>query len=73
MIVQMLPFCWMVFFVNGYFKNYVGSRLYVESRHLKSAYQLPEVVMHKINKEIVNGRIAGPFSIRPLENLSVIY
>ncbi|XP_053544942.1 uncharacterized protein LOC128635859 [Bombina bombina] len=39
--------------------------------NLKSAYQFPEVLQEKIDKEVRLGRMAGPFLSPPLENLVV--
>lgn len=40
-----------------------------ESSSLKSALDNPEVVLEKLQSEINLGRVAGPFSFRPLPNL----
>ena len=42
-----------------------------ESHNLKSVTHLQVKVMEKLNKKIELGRIAGPFSSKPLPNLIV--
>ena len=42
-----------------------------ESHNLKSVTHLQDKAMEKLNKEIKLGRIAGPFSSKPLPNLIV--
>lgn len=41
------------------------------SKNLKSAFSHPEVVQEKINKEISEGRVAGPFDFPPFPTLRV--
>ena len=41
---------------------------YQPCKNLKSALENPDIVWEKINKEILAGRVAGPFSEPPFEN-----
>ena len=47
-------------FSKGFPLHYDGPRLATESKNLKSALKLSSIVEHKINKEILAGRVAGP-------------
>ncbi|MES9880226.1 MAG: reverse transcriptase domain-containing protein [Sedimenticola sp.] len=58
-------------FTHGFSLNYQGPRQPRESRNLNSAITRPEVVRQKLSKEIVAGRVAGPFPSRPLPDLRV--
>jgi hypothetical protein len=48
---------------------YEGSRRLIETNKLKSVMQNPLAAKEKIENEIQNRRIAGPFSKRPIWNL----
>ena len=58
-------------FLNGFPLHYDGPRLATESKNLKSILNLSNIVEHKINKEIIAERVAGPFESRPLFHLRV--
>ena len=58
-------------FSEGFRLGYMGKRESRESHNLKSVTHLQDKVMEKLNKEIKLGRIAGPFSSKPLPNLIV--
>lgn len=57
-------------FQFGFRIGYKGPRLGGESKNLKSVLQFPEAAREKINSEVsFIGRIAGPFSNKPISNL----
>lgn len=58
-------------FTKGFKLHYEGPRVGRESPNLKSALQNPELVRRKINKEVHEGRMAGPFNSPPIENLII--
>ena len=58
-------------FKNGFSLNYTGPRQERNSKNLKSVAQNSEIVLNKINKEVVAGRVAGPFLVKPFENLQI--
>ncbi|MEW8545793.1 MAG: reverse transcriptase domain-containing protein [Candidatus Thiodiazotropha sp.] len=58
-------------FAFGFPLYYSGERSPSESKNLKSANLLPEVVRRKIKGEIDAGRVAGPFDYRPFPTLRV--
>lgn len=58
-------------FQFGFRIGYKGPRLGGESKNLKSVLQFPEAARDKINSEVSLGRIAGPFSNKPISNLRV--
>ena len=58
-------------FSYGFCLNYTGPRSPRDSKNLKSIYQNLALVKEKIDKEILAGRVAGPFIERPLQNLQV--
>ena len=58
-------------FMHGFSLNYVGPRVPSESKNLKSALAQPKITQQKINKEVAEGRVAGPFCYPPLPNLRV--
>lgn len=60
-------------FVNGFPLNYVGPRIPSESKNLKSALMRPEITQQKIDKEVAEGRVAGPFPFPPFPNLRISY
>ena len=58
-------------FRNGFQLHYEGERDFQESPNLKSAVDNPEIVGHKLQKELALGRIAGPFLEPPFPNLKI--
>lgn len=58
-------------FRNGFKIDFVGPRRAQEFRNLKSAYEHTDQLRDKINKELLLGRLAGPFDYPPLPNLHV--
>lgn len=58
-------------FRHGFPLNYEGPHTPTESRNIKSVASFPEIVHRKIEKELVEGRIAGPFDTRPIATLRV--
>ena len=60
-----------MFFTNGFSMHYNGPRVSRFSKKLKSAIANAEIIQDKINKEILAGRLAGPFSEQPFSNFMV--
>ena len=58
-------------FIHGFSLHYQGPRAKRLSRNLKSAIDNPTLVQSKLNKEICEGRMAGPFTSPPFLNLIV--
>ena len=58
-------------FIYGFHINYAGPRVPYESRNLKSVLNNPAIAWEKVMNEVNSGRIAGPFSYRPISNLRV--
>ena len=58
-------------FCNGFPLNYKGPHMPSESKNLKSALIRPEITQQKIDKEVAEGRVAGPFPFPPLPNLRI--
>ncbi len=58
-------------FLHGFSLHYEGPRAAFVCGNLKSALQNPQVVQEKLNKEILAGRVAGPFDNPPMENLRI--
>ena len=58
-------------FLHGFSLQYQGPRLQRDAPNLKSARINPEIVQQKIDKEVREGRVAGPFQNRPFPNLIV--
>ncbi len=56
-------------FAFGFSLEYTGHRVARDSECLASALERPQVVQQKLSNEIALGRVAGPFSGRPLTNL----
>lgn len=54
-------------FKSGFSLNYTGPRLATQCKNLKSAIQNPIVVKNKIEKELMEQRIAGPFQEPPFK------
>lgn len=57
--------------VNGFKLQYEGPRFPIFSSNLVSAKQHPNVLQEKIDKEITEGRMAGPFQSPPMLNFHV--
>ncbi len=60
-------------FTNGFSLGFQGPRVARGSKCLSSAAQQPLIVLEKLQKEIVLGRVAGPFNSPPLPNLQSIF
>ena len=58
-------------FRYGFRINYAGPRVPYESRNFKSVLNNPAIAWEKVMNEVNAGRIAGPFSYRPISNLRV--
>ena len=58
-------------FVNGFPIQYTGARVARDSKNLRSTSLNPEIIKSQIKKELLAGRVAGPFKNRPLPNLIV--
>ncbi|XP_061195748.1 uncharacterized protein LOC133203975 [Saccostrea echinata] len=56
-------------FSNGFSLGFVGECPGIESKNLNSAFQNPQVISSKIQKEILAGRVYGPFEIKPRPDL----
>ena len=55
-------------FRYGFRINYAGPRVPYESKKLKSVLNNPEIAWNNVMNEVSAGRIAGPFSYRPISN-----
>ena len=55
-------------FKFGFRLGFIGERVEQKSKNLTSALDLKAETMQKINKEIIKGRVAGPFDTVPLSN-----
>ena len=55
-------------FTKGFHINFEGKRVAVTSPNLKSANERPEWVEEKINKELRENRLSGPFEKPPSKN-----
>ncbi|XP_073432884.1 uncharacterized protein [Dendrobates tinctorius] len=58
-------------FRDGFKILSVDVEIKLSTKNLKSALQFPEVVSEKLSKEVLLGRMAGPFDAVPLANLRV--
>lgn len=58
-------------FLNGFPIQYTGPRAPRDSKNLRSTALNPELILCQIEKEVKAGRVAGPFSQRPLPNLII--
>lgn len=58
-------------FTKGFSLHYNGPHLTTESKNLKSVKALSDIVQQKIDKEVLAGRVAGPFQKIPLEHLRI--
>lgn len=56
-------------FTFGFRVGFVGERHASQSPNLKSALEQPQIVLNKLTKECEAGRIIGPFSCPPFQNL----
>ena len=59
-------------FRYGFRINYAGPRVTYESRNLKSILNNPAIAWEKVMNDVNTGKIAGPFSYRPISNLRVV-
>ena len=55
-------------FTHGFPLGYVGARVPMSAKKLKSAFDHPQIVKTKIEKGVELGRIVGPFSSPPFQN-----
>lgn len=53
-------------FIYGFRIHYAGPRVPYESINLKSVLNNPAIASEKVMIEVNAGRIAGPFSYRPI-------
>lgn len=58
-------------FIFGFILGFEGHAETRQVKNLKSAEQLPEIVREKLNKELLLGRISGPYCSPPLKNFVV--
>lgn len=56
-------------FKNGFYVGFVGKCPGIESKNLNSAHMQPEIIDKKIQKEIIAGRVQGPFDNKPFSDL----
>lgn len=56
---------------KGFKLKYSGPRLPVYTKNLTSAHEQPIVLQEKIDKEVIEGRMAGPFHTPPMHNLHI--
>ena len=54
-------------FMHGFPLNHVGPHLPSKSRNLKLAITWPEITQQKIDKEVAEGRVGGPFAYPPFQ------
>lgn len=57
---------------KGFKLKYLGPRVPVYNKNLTSAHENPKVLQEKIDKEVSNGRIAGPFHTPSMHNLHIL-
>ena len=55
--------------MKGFELSYNGPRTHVVSKNLSSAFEYHDELLEKVHKEILSGRIIGPFKNLPLSNL----
>ncbi|XP_052780604.1 uncharacterized protein LOC128217487 [Mya arenaria] len=55
----------------GFSLGFEGSREPIDAKNLRSAKLRPSVVFDKLEKEILEGRMAGPFISPPFKNLRI--
>lgn len=58
-------------FREGFKIEYQGLREEREAKNHKSAINNPEIVSKKLEKEVKLGRVAGPFNVKPISNLTI--
>ena len=58
-------------FRDGFKIEYEGPRIASQCNNLRSAFDHPEALLDKIEKEVALGRMAGPFDHPPLPNLHI--
>ena len=58
-------------FEFGFPIHYTGSRRPRESKNLKSASDHPEIVKQKLQSEIQQGQMAGPFPMQPISTMRI--
>ncbi len=58
-------------FTLGFPLHFSGERISFCSKNLASAYEHPEIVSAKLDKELIANRIAGPFQEPPFPNFRV--
>lgn len=56
-------------FEKGFRLEYNGPRLSMISKNLRSADENSHETLSKLNKEVLLGRIAGPFDVKPISTL----
>ena len=61
--------CLLEGFSTGFRINYEGPRLPTSCKNLKLLIQNEDIAWDKVMEEVHLGRIAGPFSYRPISNL----
>ena len=55
----------------GFSIRYFGDKVTCRSKNLKSAFENPREVTDKLNKEVLSGRIIGPFDTPVFENFRI--
>ena len=55
----------------GFSIRYFGDKVTCRSKNLKSAFENPREVNDKLNKEVLSGRIIGPFDTPLFENFRI--
>lgn len=58
-------------FTSGFSINFQGPRLHRVSKNLQSIREHPNILTNKLNAEISQNRIAGPFTTLPFPNLQI--
>ena len=58
-------------FKSGFSIHYSGPIKSMECKNLKSVNQNPDIVRKKLDKELLEDRIAGPFPMAPFDNFRV--
>jgi hypothetical protein len=56
-------------FTNGLKLYYHGPRMPLDTKNLKSVLFNTDVAISKVKNKSLEGRIAGPFNVRPISNL----
>ena len=55
----------------GFPIQYTGPRIATDTKNLKSVNDRPDIVQEKIDKELKEHRVAGPFKERPIDTLRI--